>query len=70
LFFWGFKEFLDKLYILVQESIMNNQKIIECCRELNQPFKFLEDKYILNLYVLSSSGNKISMKLINKEDSP
>jgi len=70
LFFVGFKEVSDKLYILVQESMMNNRKIFEECRKLNQPFKFSEDKYILNLYVLSSSGNKLSMKLINKEDSP
>ncbi|MEQ1066159.1 hypothetical protein ABLB96_08045 [Acinetobacter sp. XH1741] len=70
LFFIGFKEDSGKLYILVQESIMNNRKIIEECNKLNQPFRFSEDKYVLNLYILSSGENKISIKIINKEDSP
>ncbi|MFI8011885.1 hypothetical protein ACIF8R_17170, partial [Acinetobacter sp. ABJ_C4_1] len=32
LFFIGFKENSGKLYILVQESIINNRKIVEECK--------------------------------------
>ncbi|WP_144733463.1 hypothetical protein [Acinetobacter oleivorans] len=70
LFFIDFKEDSGKLYIIIQESIINNRKIIEECKKNNQPFNFPEKEYILNLYMLSSSENKILIKLINKEDAP
>ncbi|MDS7930477.1 hypothetical protein RMB13_13555 [Acinetobacter sp. V102_4] len=70
LFFIDFKEDSGKLYIIVQESIINNRKIIEECKKINQPFNFPENEYVLNLYILSSSENKISIKLVNKEDTP
>lgn len=70
LFFIDFKEDSGKLYIIVQKLIINNRKIIEECKKINQPFNFTEKEYILNLYMLSSSENKILIKLLNEEDAP